>query len=647
MKNLIYIPVIVLSLSIFLHAYQDDEGYGLYVYFVNKIDTAHSRIGLSQYKEFDDFSKILAERLKLSSISANINPGKIVCIEDKVHARTPNELFSLKTIPDTMVSAFYLILGGINEHNQLIFATAKIYFVYQFKPIKFMELFELKTRYYHPFKQRPATAIEQIISEMQIQLKSGFDENVNIVLNSFKVDIVANEFSFLKNAVKEYLKSRLVISKKIKVYKDTITADVEGISRKPQYTIDAYIFDDRNRVHIIANCNDYNEKRVIISKQISFSIKNPDSLEIKLLELGDEFRNAVLNIHNSKTHKRRTKFALIANPPFFTNPENASLSEMCEINKKIIYSFISSIRTDTALSRKYEIVHDPRYFEKIEHYLTNHTELAVILNDLNAERLVVIQTVGTPNNFDLSLQIYNPELLNELSQVDYSRNINQVNLLEKINAIYTEIKKVFHDSPYIENGEMPSGFYRLIPNKLGIRLTALHSLFFKEASDLFLGNHLRPAVEIAGYYSFALWNIPWAVDISFMYDFGHFRDYSDYGDTSNHTGTVYGRNVNVVLKLYYPFYGRIKDAWRFYLGSGLTLIDIHRVSTRESAGSFDPGFIFELGCEYNFYRKFFVDFNARFLLSSKKFTTLDLYKDVRAQGHYRTFYLGCGLGYEF
>jgi hypothetical protein len=675
MKQLIFLLLIFFFLSLHSFPLEKENETGLIIYIHNDIDNTGCWINTTLFKALDTLSEKLFEKLKSSSIIKDLKQDfNCSCESDPVYVVNPEGLpASCNYYPA------YTIIGSVKTFNHLIYAAAKIYFIYQVNPLKYLELFELKTKYYN---KNDGVLIEKITAEILKQLKAGLDDNINVFIDSMKIDINQKENAFLKNAVPEYLKSRLAISDKIKVHIGTITTPVPGVSKKPQYTVNGYVFDDRDRVHIVVHCNDNDEDRVIISKQISFSIENPDSLEIKLLEIGDEFRNAILTLYNSKIHKRKTGFAIVAVPPFFSNPENADVAGMNSINKKIIYSFISGFRTNSIMYSNFEFVSDPHYFFKVDEYLNNNKEFSVITNELNAEKLIILQTIGNPEEFDISLQLYNPIANYELSNIAYIEKVKSskilspdsyyspnpldfaydamnVKLLESImNEIETKpgSSKIDDTTAAMKSKQpekkidiKPSDFYELIPKKLGLEIEGLHSLLFDDQQGkVFLGNHLRPAIEIAGYYSFPFWwGIPSSINLSFMYDFGHSREYKNYGDTTNHTGTVYGRNINCFIKLYASFNNRIKNDVRFYLGLGGTLIDIHRVSTRESAGSFEPGWIGTIGLEYNFTSKLYLDFNARFLKSFGILTTLNEYSDTRTEVSYTAFFLGAGIGYEF
>ncbi len=559
-------------------------------------------------------------------------------------------------------SMSYLIDATLHTRNQLFYLTAGVYHIYSNSPIKYIELFTTRTKYYYPFSSTQSIQANELISEFLKQLNAGFDDKINVVFKKMKIDTFNDEHKFLANAVPEYLKSRLVISNKIKVYRDSIITNVPGVKKKPHYTIDAYAFDDRDRVHIISNCNDNEEDRVIITKQISFSIENPENLDLKLHEIGDEFRNAILRLYDSKIHQRLSRFAIVAKPTFFIDPQSADHIAMNDLSRKIIYSLISSFHTDINLKKYYELVEDPSYFDKLEVYLSSLTEPSVITNDLNADILISMQTIGNPSNFDIKIDMYDPKAARELKRIIYHTEVKPTSLKDYINNIYTEIRdslfsvknikyaslEINSNSEDVElNYKQPSEFFRLIPRKIGFRINGLHSLFFPEYGDMFFGNHLRPAVEVSGFYSSAIFDIPFSADVGFIYDFGNFRDYADYGDTTGSTGTIYARNLNLLLKVYLPFYGRVKNRFRYYGGLGITLIDIHRVSKRVSAGSFDAGIILIAGLEYSFTNNIFLDMNARFMASDKMFKTLDKFKDADTMQLYRVFYLGAGIGYEF
>ena len=365
------------------------------------------------------------------------------------------------------------------------------------------------------------------------------------------------------------------------------------------------------------------------------------------------FRNAILNLYNSKVHKRKTGFAIIAVPPFFSNPENEDVYQMKSIVKKIIFSFIASFRTDSIMTDKFNFISDPNYFSKIDEYLDNNKELSIITNELNAEKLVVLQTIGNPVKFDLQMQLYDPKRNNELEKIEYLTKIEFNKVPFRIDLAYDTMKTALLKSINVntknstKDFNKPSEFYEVIPKKLGVEFNGMQSLFFKDKANLFLGNNLRPAVELATYFSTAIYKVPVSFNLSFLYDFGDHKEYQKFGDSTESTVTIYGRNLNFVIKGYIPFNARIKNNWRGYLGAGFTFIDIHTVTSSSSIGSFNPGWVATLGTEYNFNSKLYVDVNARLLTSSIKFKTFDEVSDSITEGHYTVFYLSMGLGYEF
>ena len=651
------ILIFAFSISLFVSSFNSsfaDEKPGLIIYFNNNLKNSAADSLL-----FCTINNKLINRIKSSSVFNDYT--LIQDTSDSIKsALSPEDFKSL--IPGSRNKRCYLILGSINSFNQLIYVKADVYFIYQGKPLKYLTLFGLKTKYYHPAYPPQIELQDRILPEILLQLKTGFDNKINVVFKSVISDSAPEQFNFLKNAVPEYLKSRLVISPKIKVHRDTIITKVEGVTQMPQYIVDAFIFYDRNQIHIIANCIDYNEDQIIISKQISFNADDPGNLETEFYLIGDDFRNAILNLYNSRIQKRKISLAVIAKPPFFPNPENVDEYGMQLISRKIISSFISSFRSDSDMRNHFEFVRNSDYFEKINEYLNHETELSIIANELNAEVLIVLQTTGLPKDFDMSIEEYHPRAVNEVKQVGYIQNIDLNNVESTIDQAYCKIRNNLlagskpgntiicsADSLNENNIKSPSEFYESIPGKLGLRISGMHSFInTQESSHLFLGNYLRPAVEFAGYYalSSSTFKFPVTFEISFMYDFGKYRDYAPYGQDAQ--GEVYARNLNFILKFHYPFFGRVKNMWRPYLAGGLTLIDIHRSSTSQIGGSFEPGFILEAGVEYSLSYSLFMDFNFRYLCSDHNFTTLSEYSDSSIDGGaYKVFYIGGGFGYEF
>lgn len=549
----------------------------------------------------------------------------------------------LLTNKDSLTDGIYFVLGNLCNEYGLVYIYAKVYLVYSADPLKYMLLFEAKTKYYN--KESKDNWETRLSNEFARQLKEGLDDKIKVVFKYDEPDFAGKQSVSFQKGVTEYIKSRLVMSQKIKVFDNKIDS-VAGISQKPQYFVKVILFEEASNIHIVAHCIDSENDQIIISRQASYQHHNQNSLDSIINKIGDEFRNSILILYNNKLETRKKKIAIVPAPPLFTDPATKDVLAMQTITKKIVFSILSTINSDTDLHKNCELILDPGYYDHIEELCSVHSEPSVIMNDLNAEVLFVIQTIGNPSRFNLLVDKYSSdsgqsdnifrETMDNPGRVKYYADTIFKNMLSRLDTNY-------------HNKTSPSAFYRNISNKVGVRLNVLNSL---NGRPVFLNNPYRPAAEIAGYYSSSINDMfHYTLDLSFIYDTGKFRDYSsEYPNQGNITGTVYSRNINFLFKLYLvPLYDRFKDGFSLYAGCGGTLVDIHTVSTLNgSRGSWEPGLIFTAGVEYNLSESLYIELTGRYMTAFfTRFNTLDQFKDTFIQETYNAFYIGTGAGYEF
>ena len=134
------IPYLLSSFS-FSTEKNSEEMTGLIVYFHNEIDTSHNWIDTALVKELYNLSNQLFKEITSSSIIKNLDNYKNSCkyLPDSTYILNPEGIKA----SDTTIKNFspgYFIIGKIKSYNHLIYAEAKVYFIYQDDPLKYLEL---------------------------------------------------------------------------------------------------------------------------------------------------------------------------------------------------------------------------------------------------------------------------------------------------------------------------------------------------------------------------------------------------------------------------------------------------------------------------------------------------------------------------